>query len=155
MFVFRTSTIVMPHKYFVELGKKKWKEHMNLGPARANEKNSDEAKQSRQIKYMSRSGYRHEKKKTWKVVGRNIVQNKYYEIAIVLLTFMALFMEDVEILLLTSGLWDSPNTGIAQYIKDVVCCSCWVFTFVAVHRLIYIVLTCVHFSTGHSYARPS
>ena len=132
---------------FVKLGKKRWKENMNLGPARAANKNSvekgisdkaknDPPKKPRKEDHMAQSGPK-KKKKTWRVVGRNILESDYYEIAVVLLTFVALFIEDVEILLLTSELWDSPNTGIAQYIEDVVRCSCWVFTFVVVHRLIY------------------
>ena len=91
---------------------------MNLGPARVgitNQDNTNEnvpekpktpAKQNHTTK--NKSG---KQKKSCRVVGRNVVESHYYEIAIIVLTFIALFMEDVEILLLTSPLWDTTNYG--------------------------------------------
>ena len=108
----------MTHDNFFELGKNAWKRHMNLGPAKVgtmngnstNENTSDKAKTARKRKYITRNEYR-EHNKNCRAVGRNIVESHFYEITVIVLTFIALFMEDVEILLLTSPFWDTANSG--------------------------------------------
>lgn len=47
----------------------------------------------------------------WKEYGRKILDEDRYEIAILLLTFVALFMEDVEILLLTGAFQNTMDNG--------------------------------------------
>ena len=46
------------------------------------------------------------KKKGCREFGRRIVESSVYEIAIIVITFIALFMEDVETLILTSTFRD-------------------------------------------------
>ena len=47
----------------------------------------------------------------WRAFGRQILDEDRYEIAILLLTFVALFMEDVEILLLTQTFQNTMDNG--------------------------------------------
>ena len=47
----------------------------------------------------------------WRGIGRKILDDDRYEIAIVLLTFVALFMEDAEILLLTYTFENTMDHG--------------------------------------------
>ena len=47
----------------------------------------------------------------WREVGRNIIESNYYEILIVALTFVALFMEDIETLMLTSTFRHTDTYG--------------------------------------------
>ena len=47
----------------------------------------------------------------WREVGRNIIESNYYEILVVALTFVALFMEDVETLMLTGTFRHTDTYG--------------------------------------------
>ena len=51
------------------------------------------------------------KHQEWREVGRNIIESNYYEILIVALTFVALFMEDIEILMLTGTFRHTDTYG--------------------------------------------
>ena len=51
------------------------------------------------------------KHQEWREVGRNIVESNYYEILVVALTFVALFMEDVETLMLTGTFRHTDTYG--------------------------------------------
>ena len=53
----------------------------------------------------------HKEPKRWKAVGRNIVESNYYELAVILLTFVALFTDDAESLILTSQTYRTDEFG--------------------------------------------
>ena len=75
----------------------------------------------------------------WRGIGRSILDDDRYEIAIVLLTFIALFMEDTEILLLTQTFQHTDQHGQFLLTKEIDCAVVAVDVIVAkmiVHRLI-------------------
>ena len=51
------------------------------------------------------------KKQRWRKIGRKIVESNVYEIAIIVITFIALFMEDIETLILTSTFRHAEQYG--------------------------------------------
>lgn len=76
-------------------GHKQWKKNMNLGPVpRIVDRVSKDQKSVKKA--------RKSKKKGCREIGRKVVESHAYEIAIIVITFIALFMEDVETFILTS-----------------------------------------------------
>ena len=96
-----------------KLVNKRWKSNMKLGFFRGrNIEKSDDVMNRKNNK--AESPKQSEKKKQqegWREVGRNIIESNYYEILIVALTFVALFMEDVETLMLTGTFRHTDTYG--------------------------------------------
>ena len=89
-------------------GDKVWKRNMNIGPVRL--RNVGHAIVGQKSANKARS----KKKKRWIGIGRKIVESHFYEIAIIVITFIALFMEDVETLILTSTFRNTDQYGKRQ-----------------------------------------
>ena len=99
----------------VQVSPKNWKANMNHGTFQVRNIGKSE-----DVVYPDRKNNEAESpepsKKTkheegWREVGRNIIESNYYEILIVALTFVALFMEDVETLMMTGTFRHTDTYG--------------------------------------------
>ena len=85
---------------------------MNLGFFRGrNIEKSDDVMNRKNNKAESPKSQKTKHQKGWREVGRTIIESNYYEISIVALTFVALFMEDIETLMLTSTFRHTDTYG--------------------------------------------
>ena len=93
--------------------KKRWKKNMNLGTfqVRNIEKSEDVMNRKNNKAESPKQSEKKKQQEGWREVGRNIIESNYYEISIVALTFVALFMEDVETLMLTGTFRDTDTYG--------------------------------------------
>ena len=92
---------------------KRWKKTMNFGMFKA--QNIEKSEDVMKRKNKEAESPKHSKKtklhEGWRVAGRNIVESNAYEISVVVLTFLALFTEDVETLVLTGVLRSTDAYG--------------------------------------------
>ena len=88
----------------------------------------------------------HEPECGWREIGRKILDDNRYEIAVVVLTFIALFMEDVEILLLTETFRNTMEYGrflLPEKPDPIVCLFCVCFVAEAIEDVCVCVCVCV------------
>ena len=91
---------------------KNWKANMNHGTFQVqNIAKSEDVMDRKNEEAESPEHSEKTKHQEWREVGRNIVESNYYEILVVALTFVALFMEDVETLMLTGTFRHTDTYG--------------------------------------------
>ena len=92
----------------VQVSPKNWKANMNHGTFQVrNIAKSEDVMDRKNNEHSEKTKHQ----EGWREVGRNIIESNYYEILIVALTFVALFMEDIETLMLTSTFRHTDTYG--------------------------------------------
>ena len=99
------AKILHLRNYFNSGDDKRWKKNIKLGPFQLPK--VEETSAGKNLDYSKNE----KEKRGWRKIGRNVVESNCYEIAVVALTFVALFMEDIETVMLTGALRHTDAYG--------------------------------------------